>query len=136
MDTDRNLLFGVLALQLDLIGAQQFAEICTAWTARKGTPLAELLVERGWLAPADRADVERLLARKLARHGGDPQASLARPPGARVSKDLPSAEKVSWINRSSPVCKSRRFFPLAVSHTRTTPPREAATSVPSAERAA
>src|SRR5262249_4556163 len=57
MDTARTLLFGVLALQLDLIGAQQFAEACTAWSARKGTPLADLLVERGWLSPADKADV-------------------------------------------------------------------------------
>ena len=30
-DTDRNLLFGVLALQADLIDAAQFAEACSAW---------------------------------------------------------------------------------------------------------
>jgi hypothetical protein len=33
MDTDRNLLFGVLALQLDLITLQQFGEACGAWAA-------------------------------------------------------------------------------------------------------
>jgi serine/threonine-protein kinase len=77
MDTDRNLLFGVLALQADLIDQRQFAEACTAWSAGKDTPLADLLVARGWLTPADRADVEKFLDRKLKKHGGDAHAGLA-----------------------------------------------------------
>jgi serine/threonine protein kinase len=76
MDTDHNLLFGVLALQADLIDAGQFAEACTAWTARKGTPLAEVLLERGWISAADKGDIDRLLERKLKRHGSI-RASLA-----------------------------------------------------------
>jgi hypothetical protein len=75
MDTDRNLLFGVLALQARLIDPTQFAEACTAWSARK-TPLADLLVQRGWLTPQGRADVERLLDRQLREHG-DPRSGLA-----------------------------------------------------------
>ncbi len=74
---DRNLLFGALALQADLIDQCQFAEICIAWTARKRTPLADLLVERGWLSTEECADVEKLVARKLKKHGGDAHASLA-----------------------------------------------------------
>ncbi len=74
---DLNLLFGVLALQADLLDAARFAEACTAWSARKETPLADLLVERGWLTPEDRADVQRLLERKLKKHSGDAHASLA-----------------------------------------------------------
>ena len=74
---DRNLLFGVLALQADLIDAARFAEACTAWSARKDTSLATLLVERGWLTPADRDNVEQFLERKLKKHGGDIRASLA-----------------------------------------------------------
>jgi hypothetical protein len=77
MDTDRNLLFGVLALQADLIDAEKFAEACTAWSARKETSLAELLVERGWITAEDRRDVDRLLERKLKKHGGSIQHSLA-----------------------------------------------------------
>jgi PAS domain S-box-containing protein len=80
MDSDRNLLFGVLALQADLINSVQFVEACTLWTTRKDTPLAELLVERGWIAPADRGHVEYLVERKLHKHGGDAQASLAAAP--------------------------------------------------------
>src|SRR5271165_1664081 len=49
MDTDCNLLYGVLALQADLIDSQQFVEVCSLWTTRKNVPLADLLVERGWI---------------------------------------------------------------------------------------
>ena len=61
MDADRNFLFGVLALQADLLTHARFAEACSAWAACKHTPLADLLVERGWLTPSDRADVDKLL---------------------------------------------------------------------------
>src|SRR5262245_40593729 len=74
---DRNLLFGVLALQADLLDAARFAVACSARAARKDTPLASLLVERGWLTPEDRAGVEQSLARKLKKHGDDVRASLA-----------------------------------------------------------
>jgi PAS domain S-box-containing protein len=80
MDTDRNLLFGVLALQADLLDNDQFAEACSAWAARKETPLADLLLERGWLTAEDRGHVEYLLERKLKKHGGDAHASLAAIP--------------------------------------------------------
>ena len=49
-DTDRNLLFGVLAMQLDLIDARQFADACSAWSLRKQTALAEVLAEHGLVA--------------------------------------------------------------------------------------
>jgi hypothetical protein len=88
VDADRNLLFGVLALQADLLTPARSAEACSAWAACKDAPLADLLVERGWLTPSDRADVEKLLLRKLAKHGGDARASLAEittDPGIRLS---------------------------------------------------
>src|SRR5262249_56759150 len=87
MDTDCNLLFGVLALQADLLDNDQFAEACAAWAARKDTPLADLLVERGWLTAAQKAAVDVLLECKLKKHGGDVHASLAavaRPGGRRA----------------------------------------------------
>ena len=80
MDTDRNLLFGVLALQADLIDPRQFIDACLLWTSRKDTGMADLLAERGWIVPEDREHLEYLLRRKLDRHGGDPAASLAAIP--------------------------------------------------------
>jgi PAS domain S-box-containing protein len=80
MDTDRNLLFGVIALQADMIDPAQFIEACLLWTGRKQQALADLLVERGWISGADRGHVDYLLERKLRKHGGDVRASLAAIP--------------------------------------------------------
>jgi serine/threonine-protein kinase len=77
MNTDRNLLFGILAVQTELIDVGQFVEVCADWIVHKQTPLAELLIERGWITGADRADVERLLQRKLQKHGEDIPSTLA-----------------------------------------------------------
>src|SRR5262249_32971289 len=77
MTADRNLLFGVLALQADFLDPARFAEACSAWAARKDGPLAALLVERGWLSEEDRLHVEYLLERKIKKHRGDVRASLA-----------------------------------------------------------
>ena len=68
-DADRNLLFGVLALQLDLLDAQRFADACAGWAVSKSAALADWLVARGWLTPAERDEVERLLERKVKKHG-------------------------------------------------------------------
>jgi hypothetical protein len=57
--------------------AARFAEAGSAWPGRKGTPLADLLAERGWLTPSDRAAVDTLLQRKLAEHDGNVTASPA-----------------------------------------------------------
>jgi serine/threonine-protein kinase len=88
MDTDRNLLFGVLALQADLIDNDRFARGCALWAADKGRPLAQVLVEQGWLSPDDRADVDKLLSRKLAKHGGDAKAGLAEVTTDQVRQSL------------------------------------------------
>jgi serine/threonine-protein kinase len=88
MNTDRNLLFGVLALQADLIDEAKFARACSEWAGRKQTSLAELLVERGWLTPADRTDVEKLVERKLQKHGGDVRAGLAEVTTDPVKRSL------------------------------------------------
>jgi serine/threonine protein kinase len=88
MNTDRNLLFGVLALQADLIDPDQLAKACALWAAGKGRPLADVLVDQGWLGPDDRADVSRLLERKLRKHGGDARAGLAEVTTAPVRQSL------------------------------------------------
>jgi eukaryotic-like serine/threonine-protein kinase len=77
MDDDRNLLFAVLALQADLLDQRKFAEACTIWSSQKLKPMADLLVERGWLTADGRAEVQNLLERKLAKHNGDAKAAFA-----------------------------------------------------------
>jgi serine/threonine-protein kinase len=92
MDTDRNLLFGVLALQTDLLTPARFAEVCSAWALRKDTPLADLLVERGWLTAEERGHVEFLLGRKLEKHKGDAHAGLAEVTTDPVKRSLAAVE--------------------------------------------
>jgi serine/threonine-protein kinase len=74
-----NLLFGLAALQAGLIDPNRFAQACSDWAACQDMPLADLLVARGWLTPADRAEVEKLLDQRLTGHEGVPPPS---PPGA------------------------------------------------------
>lgn len=75
--TDRNLLFGLLAMQSDLIEMRQFVDACTLWGSRKESSLADILVEQGWLVPDDREHVEYLLKRRMQKAGGDVKKSLA-----------------------------------------------------------
>jgi hypothetical protein len=88
MDADRNLLFGVLALQADLLTVAQFAEACSAWAGRKDVPLADLVVERGLLNAEQRGAVELLLRTKLHKHGGDAKAGLAEVTNDQVRRSL------------------------------------------------
>ncbi len=88
MNTDHNLLFGVLLLHADLLDPERFVRACTMWSAQKATPLADLLVQQGRLAAEDRADVEKLLDRKLKKHRGDARAGLAEVATEQVRQSL------------------------------------------------
>jgi serine/threonine-protein kinase len=77
---ERNLLFGLLALQNGLIDLDQLVAGFRAWTRDKGRALADYLADRGDLDPDDRAAVEALVARHLKKHGGSAERSLAAIP--------------------------------------------------------
>ena len=76
-ESDRNLLFGVLALQMDFIGRDALVAALNAWVLEKDKPLGRILVDRGALDPADRAVLEPMVERHVRKHGGDPERSLA-----------------------------------------------------------
>jgi serine/threonine-protein kinase len=77
MAADRDLLFGLLALQNGLIDQVQLVAAFQAWTRAKTRPLAEHLVARGDLDVEQRAGVEAMVVLHLKKHGGDAQRSLA-----------------------------------------------------------
>ncbi len=77
LNTDRNLLFGLLALQNGLIDQAKLVAAFQSWTLDKGRPIAEHLVERGDLDADDRSAVEALVARHLKKHGDSTEKSLA-----------------------------------------------------------
>ena len=105
VETDRNLLFGVLALEAGLIDSRQFIDACMLWTTRHNASLAEVLMERGWLSSTDVGHLQYLLERKLAKLGGDVRATLAsvsdnakrclaRVPDAEIHRSLASLPPV------------------------------------------
>ena len=74
---DRNLLFGILALQMDFVTRDALLAAMGAWVLAKHKPLGQILVEQGGLAPEEHALVEAVVHRHVLNHGGDPQRSLA-----------------------------------------------------------
>jgi serine/threonine-protein kinase len=87
--TDRNLLFGVLALQMDFIGRDALIKGMHAWALEKAKPLGQILVEQQALAPDRHALLEALVNEHVKQHGNDPEKSLAAVgPVGSVGEDL------------------------------------------------
>jgi serine/threonine protein kinase len=85
--TDRNLLFGVLALQMDFLTRDELIAAMQAWVLDKDQPLGAILERRGALAADERAALDALVAKHTERHGGDPRRSLAAA-GTGVAADV------------------------------------------------
>jgi polyhydroxyalkanoate synthesis regulator phasin len=76
-DADRNLLFGLIALQNGLIDQDQLVAAFGAWSRDKARRLVDHLADRGDLDAEQRAAVNALVALHLKKHGDDPEKSLA-----------------------------------------------------------
>ncbi len=75
--SDQNLLFGVVALQMDFIGRDALVRGMNAWLLEKAKPLGQILVEQGALEADARGLLDALVRKHLDRHGGDAERSLA-----------------------------------------------------------
>src|SRR5437667_109436 len=74
---DTNLLFGILAVQMDFISRDQLLTAMSAWILHKSKSLGTILVEQGVLA-AERNDLLNALVQEhLKQHRNDSQQSLA-----------------------------------------------------------
>jgi serine/threonine protein kinase len=74
---DVNLMFGILALQVDFIGRDQLIEGLHAWALDKSRSLGEILVDQGSLEPEQREPVEMLVQAHLKGSNNDPKKSFA-----------------------------------------------------------
>jgi hypothetical protein len=74
---DRNLLFGILALQMDFIVRDALVRAMNAWVLDKAKPLSQILVEQGALSASRRALLEPLVQEHIQQHGDDAGKSLA-----------------------------------------------------------
>jgi serine/threonine protein kinase/tetratricopeptide (TPR) repeat protein len=83
---DRNLLFGLLALQNGLINQGQLVAAFQAWTLDKARALADHLIALGHLNASQRAAVEVMAELHVAKHG-DVEHSLAVLPAGRSTRE-------------------------------------------------
>jgi tRNA A-37 threonylcarbamoyl transferase component Bud32 len=90
--SDRDVLFGMLALQMDFITGDQLVAAMSAWVQTKHRPLGEILVEQTALSARRRDLLEPMVAEHIAHHGGDPQQSLAA-----LSADRSTREQFATI---------------------------------------
>lgn len=105
MDTDRNLLFGVLALRAGLVDVDQFAGACEHWARQKRHTLAEVLTQSQGLRGEDLVHLEYLLDRHSQNHRGSARAALAALADANVRSALGSVRDPAlreWIAAALP----------------------------------
>jgi serine/threonine protein kinase len=86
------LLFGMVALQMNFVSREQLVAAFDSWVNDKSRPLAEFLSEQGNLSPDDRQLLERLTAKFLEKHGGDAEQSLAALP--QLAEMRPALERL------------------------------------------
>ena len=75
-DSDRNLVYGMLALQLNFVERETLIRAMHAWILEKQSPLGEILVREGRLTEKQRQALDTLLEQHLLLHRNDPQQSL------------------------------------------------------------
>jgi serine/threonine protein kinase len=122
MSADRNLLFGVLALQMDFIDRDQLVRAMNAWVLEKHRPLAEILLEQRALSPDCNALLQAMVQKHLQLHGDDPAKSLAA-----VQRRAPLPQELAKI--ADPDVQATLVYALS---SRTLEPDPYATNAPSA----
>ena len=88
---DHNLLFGILALQMDFISRDALVAAMNAWVLSKERPLGEILVQQNALSQANHELLAPLVAAHIRQHGNDPQQSLAAVSSIRGLKSITDA---------------------------------------------
>jgi len=74
---DRNLLFGVIAQQLDFNSRDALVAAMHAWILEKDKPLGQILVEQGAMDHDERVLLDFLVLKHLEKHGNASERSLA-----------------------------------------------------------
>ncbi len=77
MDRDRNLLFGILAVQLRRVSPAQLVEASALWLADSSIPLSERLVQLGALSASDRRFLDTIVENTVGLHENSAQRAYA-----------------------------------------------------------
>ena len=87
--SDRNLLFGILALQMDFISREALVQAMNAWVLTKTKPLGQILLDLKAFTADTHALLEALVQKHVALHGNDAEKSLASvTPVGSIKRDL------------------------------------------------
>jgi tetratricopeptide (TPR) repeat protein/tRNA A-37 threonylcarbamoyl transferase component Bud32 len=87
---DRDLLFGVLAVQAGLIDCQQLAKGYHLWSSQRDSSLAEVMVEEGWLTAEDKQHLDHVLERAMEKRAGNAAVTVANVADQKVKDVLSS----------------------------------------------
>ena len=68
--SDRNLLFGILALQMDFISRDSLVAAMNAWVLDKQIPLGQILLNHGALAGDEHALLDAMVNKHVQKHEG------------------------------------------------------------------
>ncbi|MGO9464973.1 MAG: hypothetical protein ACLQIB_07995 [Isosphaeraceae bacterium] len=115
VDAEKNLLFGLIALQIGLIDQSKLVVAFRAWTLDKSRGLAGHLVGKGELDAAGRAAVKAVVERHLKKHGRDAERSLAAipetPPEAGEAANFPREKRRELAGRSAKSAEIKETTP-------------------------
>ncbi len=94
MSEDRNLLFGVMAVQLKFITPQALMEAAAAWATNRERALKDYLLDRGIITAKVAEMIEGLLDEQVRAHQGDVRATLKSFGGDRAVQESFAASAV------------------------------------------
>jgi serine/threonine-protein kinase len=94
VDSERSLVFGILAFQNGLIEQSDFFAAFDCWLKEPTRSMAQILIERGTLSEADRTALDELVLRHALKDGGGGERSAAdlRPPVSPLDRLLEGAK--------------------------------------------
>ena len=76
MNKDKNLLFGILAIQMGYITQVQLIESTEIWTKNQDRHLEDILLEKGFISTQQSDEIAKLISIRLEKSGGDTQEVL------------------------------------------------------------
>ncbi|MBI2423414.1 MAG: protein kinase [Candidatus Hydrogenedentes bacterium] len=100
MERDRNLIFGLMAVQLRQITPTQFVEAAAVWAEAGLGALDEILVEKGYLEATERDFLQMVVGQVIKAHGGNATASLAAVGGEEELQTIVSLGREASLGRS------------------------------------
>jgi eukaryotic-like serine/threonine-protein kinase len=106
-----NLLFGVLAMQMDFITREALIAAVSTWVLDKSKPLDRIMVEQGALGADERDLLEPLIQKHLERHGGDPvREALRHIADPEVDASLALLGDLASTHIAADTSQANRFF--------------------------